>query len=73
MNALTRALASPGDSLEAWRQHLVHRPGDTIGVRLAAGEVETGTYIGLTGEGFLRLNQDGVERVVSGGDVIEHG
>jgi BirA family biotin operon repressor/biotin-[acetyl-CoA-carboxylase] ligase len=73
VDALSRALPSPESALEEWRRHLVHRAGDRLSVRLSTGTIETGSYVGLTEEGFLRLDQDGVERVISGGDVIEHG
>jgi BirA family biotin operon repressor/biotin-[acetyl-CoA-carboxylase] ligase len=73
VDSLTCALSSPDGSLVAWRKHLVHRPGESIGVRFSTGEIEKGNFIGLTEEGFLRLDQNGVERVISGGDVIERG
>jgi BirA family biotin operon repressor/biotin-[acetyl-CoA-carboxylase] ligase len=73
VDSLSRALPAPEGAIEEWRQHLVHRPGDRLDVRLSTGRHESGSYVGLTEEGFLRLEQDGVERVISGGDVIEQG
>jgi BirA family biotin operon repressor/biotin-[acetyl-CoA-carboxylase] ligase len=68
---LAEAIADPAPALERWRRRLVHRPGDPISVRTASGAIETGTFVGLTDEGFLRLGQGPGERVISGGDVIE--
>jgi len=68
---LVEAIADPAPALERWRRRLIHRPGDPISVRIASGAIETGTFAGLTDEGFLRLGQGPGERVISGGDVIE--
>jgi BirA family biotin operon repressor/biotin-[acetyl-CoA-carboxylase] ligase len=68
---LVEAIADPSPALARWRRRLVHRPGDPISVRTASGAIETGTFAGLTDEGFLRLSQGPGERVISGGDVIE--
>ncbi|PWB75239.1 MAG: biotin--[acetyl-CoA-carboxylase] ligase [Holophagae bacterium] len=68
---LVEAIADPAPALERWRRRLVHRTGDQISVRTAAGAIETGTFAGLTDEGFLRLGQGPGERVISGGDVVE--
>jgi BirA family biotin operon repressor/biotin-[acetyl-CoA-carboxylase] ligase len=69
--SLTQSLSAPHDALDAWRRHLVHQAGDQLVVRLATGVVETGTFEGLTHEGHLILRQNGDEKIISGGDVIE--
>ena len=71
VRSLVASIADPEPALERWRSWLIHRPGDRIAVRVASGAVESGRFAGLTEEGFLRLDQDSGERVVSGGDVIE--
>ena len=53
------------------RIRLIQRPGDTVSVRLASGEVVSGTLLQLTDEGFLKIRENGKERVITGGDVIE--
>jgi BirA family biotin operon repressor/biotin-[acetyl-CoA-carboxylase] ligase len=68
---LVEAIADPAPALERWRRRLVHRPVDPNSVRTASGAIETGTFAGLTDDGFLRLGQGPGERVISGGDVIE--
>jgi hypothetical protein len=50
---------------------LIQQPGDTVNVRLASGAEVSGTLLELTEEGFLKIKEDGKERVVTGGDVIE--
>ncbi len=69
--ALSASLDDAAPALAAWRRHLVHRPGDTLNVRLASGTRVTGTFIGLTKEGFLRLQQRDRELTISTGDVVE--
>ena len=71
VRGLVTAIADPEPALERWRSWLIHRPGDQITVRVASGAVESGRFAGLTGDGFLRLDQASGERVISGGDVIE--
>ena len=71
--SLTRYFADPGPALELWRRRLVHRPGERMTVRLGDGETATGTYRGLTAEGFLRLGTDGDERIITSGDIFETG
>jgi BirA family biotin operon repressor/biotin-[acetyl-CoA-carboxylase] ligase len=71
VRSLVESFGDPAPALERWRRRLVHRPGDPISVRTASGAIETGTFAGLTEEGFLRLGQGPGERVISGGDVIE--
>lgn len=48
----------------------VHRPGDAIAFRLGEERL-TGTFRGFDPRGFLRFEQDGTERLLSSGEVIE--
>ncbi len=68
---LERGLAQPATAVETWRQALIHRPGDPVTVRTATGEEHRGRFLGVTDDGFLRLETDGGEFVASGGDVVE--
>lgn len=68
---LVAFLADPAPALVLWRDGLVHRTGDPLTVRLASGATESGSFAGLTIEGFLELQQDDGIRVITGGDVIE--
>jgi BirA family biotin operon repressor/biotin-[acetyl-CoA-carboxylase] ligase len=72
VRSLSDSLEDPSSALALWRRHLVHKQGDALTVRLSSGAVESGTYAGLTNEGFLRLRQGSTERVVTGGDVVEN-
>lgn len=71
IGALTRSLADPAPAMEAWRRHLIQRPGDTVRVRLASNREVTGTLIEVTDEGFLRIGVNGDEQTITGGDLIE--
>lgn len=71
IDTLDRLMGNPASALAEWRQSLLQQPGDTVDVRLASGEVVSGTLQGLTEEGFLVLRENGKERVVTGGDIIE--
>jgi BirA family biotin operon repressor/biotin-[acetyl-CoA-carboxylase] ligase len=71
--SLTRFLADPGPALDLWRRRLIHRAGEPLSVRLGGGKTLTGTYQGLTEEGFLRLGINGAERTITSGDIIEGG
>ena len=71
VRGLAESIADPAPALEHWRRRLVHRLGDRITVRVASGAVESGTFAGLTEDGFLRLGQGAGERVITGGDVVE--
>jgi BirA family biotin operon repressor/biotin-[acetyl-CoA-carboxylase] ligase len=72
--ALTQALVEPESALERWRSQLIHRIGDPISVRLASGAVSSGSFAGVTDEGYLRLLDDsGGEVILTGGDVTERG
>jgi len=68
---LTVSLGHQEPALRRWRDQLIHEAGDRITVRLSSGTVESGTFAGLTDEGFLRLEQETGERIITGGDVIE--
>ncbi len=71
IDALNRLMENPDSALADWRQMLLQQPGDALDVRLASGEVISGTLQGLTDEGFLKISENGKERVVTGGDIIE--
>lgn len=71
--SLTRFLEDTGPALDLWRSQLVHRTGERLSVRLGSGTTETGTFEGLTDEGFLKLRQNGAERIITSGDVLETG
>lgn len=66
---LEAAIDAPETLMTRWRDHLIHREGDHIAVRLATGTNLAGSFAGLTSEGFLRLTTSDGEVVVSGGDV----
>lgn len=68
---LQAGVTSPVEHIDRWREHLHHRQGDEITVRAADGSRIRGCFTGLTDEGHLRLTIDGVERIISAGDVIE--
>ena len=73
LTSLTRFLDDPEPGIEQWRRGLIHRPGESLSVRLNDGKSISGTYRGLTTEGFLRLEVNGSERVITSGDVVEAG
>lgn len=62
---------APEAAVALWREHLIHRPGDEIRVRTAAGPPVRGRFAGVTDAGHLRLEVDGAERVIATGDVVE--
>jgi BirA family biotin operon repressor/biotin-[acetyl-CoA-carboxylase] ligase len=68
---LAASLEDQSPAMERWRRFLIHEEGDSISVRLSSGSVATGTFAGLTDEGFLRLTTDDGERIITGGDVVE--
>jgi BirA family biotin operon repressor/biotin-[acetyl-CoA-carboxylase] ligase len=68
---LSTSLKDPGPALEVWRRELVQKPGDTVSLRMASGKNLTGSLLEVTEEGFLRLDVDGEERTITGGDIIE--
>jgi len=71
VDELNLMMEDPKPAIEQWRELLIQRPGDTVNVRLASGEMISGTLLDLTEEGFLRIRENGKERVITGGDVIE--
>jgi BirA family biotin operon repressor/biotin-[acetyl-CoA-carboxylase] ligase len=71
VNRLDDLMNDPAPAIEQWRDLLIQRPGDTVSVRLANGQVFSGTLVDLTDEGFLKVKENGKERVITGGDVIE--
>jgi BirA family biotin operon repressor/biotin-[acetyl-CoA-carboxylase] ligase len=71
IDQLDRLMDDPEPALRRWRELLVQQPGDAVNVRLATGKTVTGTLLELTEEGFLKIRDNGGERVITGGDVIE--
>ena len=71
IDQLDRLMEDPAPAIDRWRNLLIQRPGDEVSVRLASGKVVSGTLLELTEEGFLKIRENGKERVVTGGDVIE--
>jgi BirA family biotin operon repressor/biotin-[acetyl-CoA-carboxylase] ligase len=71
VDQLDHLMEDPAPALDLWRELLIQRPGDTVNVRLASGKVVSGTLLELTEEGFLKIRENGKERVITGGDVIE--
>jgi BirA family biotin operon repressor/biotin-[acetyl-CoA-carboxylase] ligase len=71
IDQLDRLMEEPALAIERWRTLLIQQPGDTVNVRLATGGEVSGTLLELTEEGFLKIQEDGKERLVTGGDVIE--
>ncbi len=71
IDQLDRMMKDPEPAIDRWRNLLIQRPGDKVSVRLASGEVVSGTLLQLTDEGFLKIRENGKERVITGGDVIE--
>ena len=71
VDQLDLLMQEPAPAIEKWRELLIQSPGDTVNVRLATGQVVSGTLVDLTDEGFLKVRENGKERVITGGDVIE--
>ena len=71
VDELDRMMKDPDPAIENWRELLIQRPGDTVDVRLASGMLVSGTLLELTEEGFLKIRENGKERVITGGDIIE--
>jgi BirA family biotin operon repressor/biotin-[acetyl-CoA-carboxylase] ligase len=68
---LTIGVRHPENLAERWRHGLRHRPGESMSVRLADGTEVRGSFVGVTDNGYLRLNVGGAERVIPSGDVVE--
>ncbi|MFV2071537.1 MAG: biotin--[acetyl-CoA-carboxylase] ligase [Thermoanaerobaculales bacterium] len=71
MGHLSRSLDDPESALGQWRDYLIQTPGDSMRIRLSSGETVSGELIDLSSEGFLRIREGGVERVITSGDLIE--
>ncbi|MGH9315766.1 MAG: biotin--[acetyl-CoA-carboxylase] ligase [Thermoanaerobaculia bacterium] len=72
LDRLDTELSVPRWELEVgkWESASLHHPGDRLTVRRDGGEL-TGEYLGLSGEGFLRLKTDSGEAVLANGEVLE--
>ncbi len=72
LDRLDRELARPRweEETRHWERVAAHRPGDVMAVRRNGKEI-TGTYGGLTAEGFLRLSTTRGEEIVVAGEVIK--
>ena len=68
---LIRSIEEPESHLGDWRSHLIQQPGDIINVRLASGEIVSGSVKEITPQGFLRIQETEGERTVTGGDIVE--
>lgn len=70
LDRIDAELASPrwAEEVPAWERASVHRPGDRLTVRREGKEI-TGRYLGLSPEGFLRLQTPAGETIVSTGMV----
>ncbi len=60
------------DVVGRYRQFSLHRPGDALRCRLRGDEVE-GVFQGFDRHGFLRLEVGGEERLLTAGEIIDHG
>jgi BirA family transcriptional regulator, biotin operon repressor / biotin---[acetyl-CoA-carboxylase] ligase len=63
-------LQEPAAAAQQYLEKSIHRLGDRMRCRLAERSVE-GRLLGLTGQGFLRLQVDEGEEVISAGEVVE--
>ena len=71
VDGLDNLMKEPAPAISRWRELLTQRPGDTLNVLLASGKVVSGVLVEITEEGFLKIRENGKERIVTGGDVIE--
>ena len=71
INRLENLMKDPERGIEGWRDLLIQSPGDTVDVRLGSGSMVSGTIVEITEEGFLKIRENGNERVITGGDIIE--
>ncbi len=60
------------DVVGRYRQLSLHRPGDALRCRLRGDQVE-GVFQGFDRHGFLRLLVGGEERLLTAGEVVDHG
>ncbi len=70
IESLHASLTDPAPAVELWRQRLIHRPGDPLTVQLDPGRTTTGTFLGTSPDGHLRLDVDGTELLIPSGDII---
>jgi biotin-[acetyl-CoA-carboxylase] ligase BirA-like protein len=72
LDGLDAEMAAPRWEIEvaAWEKCSVHRPGDRMKICHDGKEI-VGTYVGLTEEGFLKLETGSGEAVLSHGEVSE--
>lgn len=68
---LTAGARDPETATRIWNMHLAHTPGDPLRVRTSTGPALEGRFLGVTDAGHLRLEVDGLERVIAAGDVVE--
>lgn len=66
---LREALADPVRTRGRWQIRLVHRPGDTIRMRLDDGVIE-GRFVALSPEGHLLVDVDGEVRSIASGELL---
>jgi len=71
IDQLDRLMVKPAPAIQRWRELLIQQPGDVVSVCLASGVEVSGTLLAVTEDGFLKIKEDGKERLVTGGDVIE--
>jgi BirA family biotin operon repressor/biotin-[acetyl-CoA-carboxylase] ligase len=71
ITSLTEFLGNSDAAHDLWSRKLIHEVGEALSVRLGDGTTVTGTYLGLTAEGFLRLRTDAAERRITTGDIFE--
>jgi BirA family biotin operon repressor/biotin-[acetyl-CoA-carboxylase] ligase len=72
LDGLDAEMAAPRWEIEvaAWEKVSAHRPGDRMKIRHDGQEI-VGRYLGLTDEGFLKLETGSGEAVLSHGEVAE--
>ena len=72
LDRIDAELAAPrwSEEVPAWERASVHRPGDRLTVRREGREI-SGRYIGLSPEGFLKLETPSGEMIVSSGMIAK--
>jgi BirA family biotin operon repressor/biotin-[acetyl-CoA-carboxylase] ligase len=68
---LETSCSDAAPAVDHWRRHLVHAPGDRVRVRLSGAEVLDGRFAGVDDAGHIRIEVEGDERTLTGGDIIE--
>ncbi len=66
---MASALDHPEEAAATWRSALVHSEGDALEIHLDDGSTVSGSFAGVTEEGFLRLKTGGTERILTTGEV----